>query len=77
MQTERVEVGSPAEAVELLPQYFRSFELLALEAVKSNDGIRITELCRKRDAALTQYCQLTGIDPKTAAMSFIQPSGVI
>lgn len=72
-----VEAYDEEHAMEIMSQYFRSYDMLALQAIECGDGVRITEMCNKRDASHREYCRLTGLDPVAGFMKMIQPSGLI
>lgn len=72
-----LEAANEIEAVEILSHYFRSYELLALQANECGDGVRVTEMCSKRDSAYREYCRVTGIPLNSAYMAIMQPNGMI
>lgn len=72
-----VEAYDEEHAMEIMSQYFRSYDMLALQAIESGEGVRITEMCSKRDSAYREYCRVTGIPLNSAYMAIMQPNGMI
>lgn len=77
MTVQTIEANDEIEAVEIMSQYFRSYDLLALQANERGDGVRVDEMCSKRDSSYREYCRLTGIPPTHAYMAILQPNGLV
>lgn len=74
---QEIEVTDAKEAAAIMSQYFRSYDLLALQAIKGDDSVHWDEMCGKRDAAYREYVRVTGLEGMPAIMAIIQPSGLV
>lgn len=77
MKPTLVEAADEQEAMDIMSHYFRSYDMLALQAVECGDSVRFDEMCGKRDAAYREYVRVSGIEGKPALLAIIQPSGLI
>lgn len=77
MSNQTIEAYDEEHAIDIMSHFFRSYDMLALQAVNRNDGVSYTKMCDKRDAAYREYMRLTNTEGAIALMGIIQPSGLI